>query len=69
MEDLDIGKSTDKSTLSSLKNYCLEENKHFNFGELSADKKLKLFKSGKCSPVVIVPGILATSLIIQLNCT
>lgn len=32
------------------------------------EQKLEAFKKGPCSPVVIVPGILATSLLIEIDC-
>lgn len=58
-EELDIGRSDDKEMLLRLKDYCLEKK-----GGLKDGEKLEAFKRGKCSPVVIVPGILATSLIL-----
>jgi hypothetical protein len=35
---------------------------------LKGKEKLDAFKKGICSPVVIVPGILATSLVLSIDC-
>ena len=55
-----------KNTLKDLsKNYCLNKK---NPDNMSRKEMLLEFAKGPCSPVMLLPGILGTRLVVEINC-
>lgn len=48
------------------KNYCL--NNYPGIEKMSTKRKLLEFAKGPCSPLIILPGIMASKLRIEINC-
>lgn len=55
-----------KSLPKQYKNYCL--NKHPQADKLSTKEKLREFAKGPCSPLIVLPGVMASKLRVQINC-
>lgn len=47
------------------KNYCIGEK---NPKKMSHKEYLHEFSKGKCNPTVIVPGLISTKLIVEIDC-